>query len=110
PLGEADEIDDIGLDDLLAPELEGLQPAVAKHRPKAPFRFGGICPHPLGAGEKRLPRGPNSLTLPLAMRAGPSLSRKGRGVRNRTKAQFAHTAPSWSSLSTRKRPIQPLSL
>jgi hypothetical protein len=78
PLRQRHEIGNVEIDDLLPAELAVGKAPVAEHRPEALLRFGRVGTHPFGAGEEFLV-GRCALTLPLASRAGPSLSPAGRG-------------------------------
>jgi hypothetical protein len=49
PLGETDEVDNIRLDHLLPPELEGGQAAIAEHRPEPFLGLGRVGAHPSSA-------------------------------------------------------------
>ena len=80
PLLQREKVYNIGRDHLLAAKLGGPEPLIAKQRPQALLRLGQIGTHPPGAGKQFLPGREMALTLPPAARAGPSLSRKGRGV------------------------------
>lgn len=77
PRPEADEIDDVIAKLLLPPELPPLQTVGAENRPQSTLRIGLVLTVAFRQVEKALPA--PSPSHPLA-RAGPFLSRKGRGV------------------------------
>src|SRR5918996_1941529 len=75
---EADEIDNVRIDHELSLELKQWHSPIPQHGPKAPLSIGWILAHGPGAFLKQpvlIPHPPTRLR-----RAGPSLSRKGRGA------------------------------